>query len=95
MSSMNPTRAKQIESTLRSVLNIAYCEISNTSENHKGHSAFSEESHFEIIIVSPDFNGLTKISRHRMVLGMLREQFELGLHSLSMKLWTEDEYNSQ
>ncbi|KYH12745.1 MULTISPECIES: BolA family protein [Neorickettsia] len=95
MSVDESTRSKQIETSIYNVLDVVYCEVKNISESHRGHVDHSQDSHFEIVVVSPSFRGLSKISRHRMIFKILEEHFKLGLHALSMKLWTEDEYKNQ
>ena len=39
----------------------------------------------KVLIVSKQFEGLTSLQRHKLVLGVLREQFQTGeLHALSL-----------
>tara|TARA_X000000368_G_scaffold162175_1_gene127810 strand:+ start:310 stop:531 length:222 start_codon:yes stop_codon:yes gene_type:complete len=44
-----------------------------------------EDCNSKVLIVSKQFEGLTSIQRHKLVLGVLREQFQTGeLHALSL-----------
>ncbi|ACT69717.1 BolA family protein [Neorickettsia risticii] len=95
MSIDESARSEQIKNSICNFLNVIFCEVKNVSEDHIGHVNHSQDSHFEVIVVSPSFTGLSKISRHRMIFKILDEHFKLGLHALSMKLWTEDEYKNQ
>lgn len=47
---------------------------------------------FTVILASPDFVGKPAIARHRLVNGLLKEEFEqMGLHALSLRLKTPTE----
>ena len=44
-----------------------------------------ENCNSKVLIVSKQFEGLTSLQRHKLVLGVLREQFQTGeLHALSL-----------
>ena len=44
-----------------------------------------EDCNSKVLIVSKEFEGLTSLQRHKLVLGVLREQFQTGeLHALSL-----------
>ncbi len=44
-----------------------------------------EDCNSKVLIVSKQFEGLTSLQRHRLVLGVLKEQFQTGeLHALSL-----------
>ena len=44
-----------------------------------------EDCNSKVLIVSKQFEGLTSLQRHKLVLGVLREQFQTGeLHALSL-----------
>jgi|TARA_A100001011_G_scaffold379949_1_gene446582 acid stress-induced BolA-like protein IbaG/YrbA len=44
-----------------------------------------EDCNSKVLIVSKQFEGLTSIQRHKLVLGVLKEQFQTGeLHALSL-----------
>ncbi len=49
-------------------------------------------SHFEAVVVSPAFAGLTPIKKQRLVMDAVREQLASGdLHALSIKALTPAE----
>ena len=49
--------------------------------------------HFQAIIVSPDFVGLSRIARHQKINAALGARLESNeLHALSMKTLTPDEW---
>jgi BolA-like protein 1 len=46
-------------------------------------------------MVSEEFKGKTPIARHRLVNGLLKEEFDLGLHALSLRLKTPEEWERE
>lgn len=52
--------------------------------------------HFQALIVSPAFEGLSRIQRHRMVNDVLGAHLDSGvLHAISMRTMTPSQYNEQ
>lgn len=49
-------------------------------------------SHFEAVIVSPEFEGLNRIQRHQRVYKALGNRMHSEIHALSMRTLTPDEY---
>ena len=47
--------------------------------------------HFEALIVSPAFRGLSRIARHRLVYAAMGERMREEVHALSMKTLTPEE----
>jgi len=44
-----------------------------------------EDCNSQVLIVSKQFNGLTTLKRHKLVLGVLKDHFKTGeLHALSI-----------
>lgn len=48
--------------------------------------------HFEALIVSPAFRGLSRIARHRLVYAALGERMREEVHALSMVTQTPEEH---
>ena len=46
------------------------------------------ETHYRLRIVSTSFAGLSRVARQRLVYDALREEFDTGLHALSLDLKT-------
>ncbi|KAJ3396982.1 hypothetical protein HDU92_001273 [Lobulomyces angularis] len=88
--------AKSIESKLSLQLRPSFLEIVDDSASHAGHAAMkglkAKETHFQVKIVSDKFLNLSKLKRHRMVYGILDEEFKNGLHALNISAKTEDEF---
>ena len=63
-----------------------------TDESFRHHVPEGAETHFKVVLVSSQFNGLTRIARHRLVNSHLRDEFTSGLHALSLHLYTPQEW---
>ena len=50
--------------------------------------------HFSATIISEDFQGKTRIARHRMVFSLFSEDIKQRLHALSINAMTIDETNN-
>jgi acid stress-induced BolA-like protein IbaG/YrbA len=51
--------------------------------------------HFEALIVSAAFRGLSRIARHRLVYAALGERMREEIHALSMTTLAPDEHASR
>lgn len=52
--------------------------------------------HFQALIVSPAFEGLSLIQRHRMVNDVLNAHLDSGvLHAISMRTLTPEQYDAE
>ena len=82
---------EKIEQKL-AVLSPDSVELIDDSEKHAGHEgAKGGGGHFQLIIVSPQFEGKSSQARHRMVHAALGEMLEREVHALSIKAYTPDE----
>ncbi len=68
-------------------------EVVDESHRHAGHAGARPggETHYQVAIVSARFAGMNRIARHRLVHEIVHDEFENGLHALSLKLLTPDE----
>ena len=86
-------RKAKITNILNENFDIYRYSVSDVSELHKGHSGYvkGEETHFEIIIISNDFENKNRLERHKMVNNCLKKEFKGSLHSITYKLMTVSE----
>ena len=67
-------------------------ELIDDSEQHAGHAgAKGGGGHFQLIIVSPLFEGKSAQERHRMVHAALGKMHEREIHALTIKAYTPDD----
>jgi BolA family transcriptional regulator, general stress-responsive regulator len=82
------TRKETIERKL-SVLNPHFLQVIDESSHHAGHAGNpngTEESHFAIEIGSDELDKLSLIKQHRIINNILKDEFDSGLHALSIKI---------
>lgn len=84
------SRKIRIEELLNQELSPIYLSVDDESSNH--HVPQGAETHFKVTAVSSKFIDLSRIARHRLVNRLLANEFELGMHALSMHLYTPDEW---
>ena len=86
-------RKAKITNILNENLDLYRCYVSDVSESHKGHSGYvkGEETHFEILIISNDFENKSRLERHKIVNNFLKNEFTGSLHSITYKLITVSE----
>ncbi|MEO0466302.1 MAG: BolA family protein [Pseudomonadota bacterium] len=61
--------------------------VEDDSARHAGHSGAAPggETHFNVTIVSENFQGLNRVQIQRTVHMVLADEFDSGLHALSLK----------
>lgn len=80
-----------IESKVQSTLQPTHWELVNESHLH---SAGREESHFRLLIVAEPFTGLSRVQRQQKVYQLLAEELKTGVHALSLRLLTPQEWDA-
>ncbi|KAL2313630.1 UV-induced protein uvi31 [Schizosaccharomyces pombe] len=82
-------RQDRIYKTLSEALKTDKITLYNDSYKHSHHIAMkgvpdTNETHFRLEIVSPEFSGMSRVARHRLVYGLLKDEFDGGLHALQI-----------
>ena len=80
---------KEIIEMKLSVLNPHFLEVVDESSFHAGHIGNPKgdaESHFKIKIGAEKLNNLSMIKQHRIINNLLKEEFNNGLHALSINI---------
>ncbi|ORY23994.1 bola-like protein-domain-containing protein [Naematelia encephala] len=105
--SRSPTRIPgpvetAIHEKLTEALGPTLFRIQNDSSKHSHHVAMraqgggNGETHFSLTIVSSAFDSKSPIARHRLVNGLLKDEFDTkGLHALSLKCKTPAEWERE
>ena len=62
-------------------------DVIDESHLHAGHAGHRPggETHFRVYIVSPAFEGKSRIDRHRMINQVLADELAAGVHALALK----------
>lgn len=66
-------------------------ELINDSQKHAGHAhhlggaPLTGETHYKLLIVCEQFESLSRIERQRLVMNLLKSEFESGLHALEIR----------
>jgi BolA protein len=75
-----------------SVLEPASIDIRDDSARHAGHEgARGGGGHYELVLVTSRFRGVTLRERHRMVYDALRPLLQSSIHALSIKAYAPEE----
>jgi BolA protein len=74
----------EIEAVLRDALDPLQLEVRDDSHLHAGHAGAREGRHFSVQVVSPRFNGLSRVARHRLVYDSLHALIPRGIHALAI-----------
>ena len=82
------TRETRIREKLTNSLKPTVLDVRDVSNEHHGHAGWNEsgETHFEVDIASPEFEGKIRVSAHRLVNDVLLDEFDSGLHALQIKI---------
>ncbi len=87
------SRAERMEKVLRARFSPLDFRLEDESGRHTGHAGARPggETHYKLRLVSPVFDGLSRVARQRLVYEALAGEFETGLHALSLELKTPAE----
>lgn len=79
-----------IQQKLQSEFSPIYMEVENESHGHN--VAKGSETHFKVVLVSSQFEGLGLVKRHQAVYGLLADELNGGVHALALHLFTPEEW---
>jgi len=92
--------ARSMQEKLTAALTPTRLEIIDESHRHAGHAGVRTgpghaqgvgETHFRLIIASPDFAGLSRLDRQRRVNAILADELAGPVHALALRCLTPDE----
>ena len=90
--SINQDRIALFEADLRSAFQLTQLNIEDESHLHAGHvGAASGGGHFKLTIAAPEFEGMSKVARHRAVYTALSKHFPDSIHALTILAFTPSE----
>ena len=89
---INQARIAHFESDLRLAFQASHLNIEDETHLHAGHAgAASGGGHFKLTIVAPEFEGMTKVARHRAIYAALNSHFPDSIHALTILAYTPSE----
>lgn len=86
------SRRDRIEHLIKAAMPVVHLEILDESHQHSGNG---QESHLRLILVSDRFSGLSRILRQKTIYQLVDAELKTGLHALTMRIFTPDEWKSQ
>lgn len=90
------TRAERIEEKLRAGLAAEHVEVEDDSARHAGHAGASGGAgHFNVIVVSDQFEGRNRVARHRAVYSAVDDMMPAEIHALSAQAFTPAEWKAR
>lgn len=92
---MSESRAARIEAKIRRHLDAVHVEVEDDSARHAGHAgAAGGAGHFNVLVVSPQFEGKSRVARHRAVYAAVEDMMPDEIHALSAVTHTPEEWAS-
>jgi len=88
-----------VQQKLENTLNASHVAIIDNSWQHAGHAGNTSSAvsgtHLAITVVSPQFDGLNRLERHRLVHKALQEEMVDHIHALEVKTFSPTEWEAQ
>ncbi len=85
-------RAEQIEKRLTDALDPTEILVKDQSHLHAGHAGAQDgRGHFEVLIVSSGFEGVSRVARHRIVFDALGDMMHTDIHALKIRAYAPEE----
>jgi len=82
-----------IEEKLAQALDPLHLEVINESAKHSVPPG--SESHFKVVVVAAEFEGLRLLARHRRVNGVLADELANSIHALALHTYTSAEWRER
>lgn len=87
------SRRERIEQQLITEFSPIYLSVEDESSNH--HVPENAQTHFKIVMAAEQFASLSRINRHKLLNKLLKNEFDNGMHALSMHLYSPEEWQLQ
>jgi BolA protein len=84
------SRSERIHAQLEEALSPSHIQL--VDESHQHSVPAGAQSHFNLLIVTADFEGKRLVQRHKAVYQALRAELDSGLHALTLKTLTPGEW---
>jgi BolA protein len=87
------TRAQRIQERLTSELEPLHLSVLDESSKHSVPAG--SESHFNLTVVTAQFDDVMRVQRHRRIHEILKGELDGGLHALTLTLLTPAEFEAK
>lgn len=79
---------QEIHDKLAQSFDVRTLEVVDDSESHRGHAGYQEggESHFNVMIRARDFEGMSRLQRHRAVHAAIGPELVARIHALALDI---------
>ena len=78
---------ENIKKKLKNKINFEKIEITNNTEKHKNHKFFTKEKyHLHLKVKSLYLSSLTKLSAHKLIMKILKEDLKNKIHALEISI---------
>jgi len=86
MTSRSASRSDRITAALEGALSPQSLTVEDQSARHAGHAGARPEgeTHFAVTVVAAAFAGKSRLARQRLVMEVLKGEFDSGLHALAI-----------
>ena len=74
---------------------LAPTQLSVINESHQHNVPANSETHFKIVMVSPQFADMRQVARHQQIYQLLGDELKGGVHALALHLFTEQEWQAK
>ena len=87
-------RPRLIEERLRRELDASHVEVIDDSTAHAGHlGAQGGGGHFRVLVVSPRFDGVSRVAAQRLVYAALGDLMTSDIHAVEMRTLTPEQWD--
>ena len=85
---------EKIEQIIKTVFHPLHIDIEDETWRHAGHAGAAQGGgHFNLVLVSDQFEGVNLLERNRKVFSALQEEMEENIHALSIKVFSASEWD--
>ncbi len=65
------------------------------NESHTHNVPPGSESHFKVVVVAEQFDGLNRVKRHQTIYGLLAAELAQGVHALALHTYSPSEWQQK
>jgi stress-induced morphogen len=87
------TLHERIQTKLTTTLQPEHLDVENESRMHNVPAG--AETHFKVLVASAAFEGMGRVDRHRRINLILAEELKGGVHALSIRALTPEEWSRE